>query len=193
MRTINNFLQIFFDAVTQFKENLPISLYFLAILFGIHILNFILKYRLNILGIQPRAEWGFIGIPFSPFLHGNFSHLIFNAIPLFIFSNFILLQGANLFYIVTAIIILISGLLIWLFARPGIHIGASSLIMGYFGFIVIDIYLKPTALSIVIGLVALFYFGGMFSNLFPDRDKQISWEGHVFGFVAGIITAWICM
>ncbi len=152
----------------------------------------ILKGRLNILGIHPRTEWGFVGIPFSPFLHGDFSHLIFNAIPLFIFSNFILLQGANLFYMATGIIILISGLLIWLFARPGIHIGASSLIMGYFGFILIDIYLKPTALSIAIGLTALFYFGGMFSSLFPDRDKQISWEGHVFGFIAGLITAWVC-
>lgn len=100
-----------------------------------------------------------------------------------------MLQGAYVFFISSAWIIGISGVLIWLFARSGIHVGASALIMGYLGYLMIGIYYKPTALSFVVGATCLYYFGGMLTNLFPDSNRQISWEGHVFGFVAGIATA----
>lgn len=158
---------------------------------GIHILNGLLNHRLNILGIWPRKKWGWIGIPFSPFLHANFTHLIFNAVPLFVLSNFILLSGEKVFYAATIDIIVISGVLTWLLGRRGIHVGASALIMGYLGFIMVGIYHHPTPLSIVIGAVCVFYFGGIFMNLFPSEDRRVSWEGHIFGFLAGIATAYL--
>jgi len=179
----------FLNAVTQLKTDWPISVGFLAILVGIHILNWMMRHRLNILGIHARNNWGFIGIPFFSFLHGNVGHLLLNVIPLFAFSNFILLQGKPVFFAASLLIILFSGILIWLLARPGIHIGASCLVMGYLGFICVHIYLNPNGLSIIIGLVCVYYFGGMFSGLFPSQDKHISWEGHVFGFLSGMITA----
>lgn len=187
--SINNLLNTFLNAVTQLKAHLPISVGFLAILLCIHILNWMTRYRLSVLGIHARTNWGFIGIPFFSFLHADMNHLLFNMLPLFAFSNFILLQNVSLFFASSIIIILISGVLVWLFARHGIHVGASCLIMGYLGFICVSIYLNPTALSIVIGLVCVYYFGGMFAGLLPSRDKTISWEGHVFGFIAGIATA----
>lgn len=177
------------DLANQAVANLPITLGFLGIIFGIQILNAMLGYRLNILGIWPRKMFGWMGIPFSPFLHGNFSHFFFNMLPLFIFSNLIVLQSLHTFYIVTAYIIGIAGILIWAFARSGIHVGASALIMGYLGYLLIGAYYKPTALSFVIGVGCFIYFGGMLINLFPDANKQVSWEGHVFGFIAGMATA----
>src|SRR3989338_3101262 len=179
-----SFFHVFFQGIQQVNENLPISVGFILLLFAIQIINVILRYRLNILGIWPRKTWGWIGIPFSPFLHGNFSHLLFNSLPLFIFANLILLQGAHVFFIVTTGIILLSGVLIWGFARTGIHIGASALIMGYLGFLLVGIYYQPNALSFIVGLGCLLYFGGMLTNLFPSQNKKISWEGHVFGFIA---------
>lgn len=188
---MNDFIDQMQTLFSGLVRHLPISLGFIIVLFAIQIVNVFLHYRLNLLGIWPRKTFGFIGIPFSPFLHGNFSHLMFNMLPLFIFSNLILLQGASTFFAASMIIILISGLLTWLFARPGIHIGASALIMGYLGFIVIDIYHHPTYLSVIVGVACLYYFGGLLTGLAPQADKRISWEGHLFGFIAGIITAFL--
>lgn len=188
---MDNFLQVVAASAAQLKQDLPITVGFIAILFGIQLINWMLGYRLNFLGIWPRKIFGWIGIPFSPFLHGNFTHLILNSVPLFIFSNLIILGGPPVFYSVSAEIILLSGLLIWLFGRCGVHIGASALIMGYLGYILIGIYHKPTPLSFIVGLACLFYFSGMFSNLLPQQDKRISWEGHVFGFAAGIAIAFL--
>lgn len=179
------------QTVNQLKAYLPISVGFIVLLFVIQVLNWMVRYRLNILGIHPRKLFGLIGVPCSPFLHGNFTHLIFNMLPLFIFSNLVLLQGETVFFTASTVIILLSGLLIWLFARKGIHVGASALIMGYLGFILVGIYHKPSYLSVIVGVACLYYFGGMFSNLLPNRNKQISWEGHVFGFIAGIVAAYL--
>jgi len=188
---LQNFLDTLVTSTNQLKAHLPITIGFVVLLFGIHILNFLLGYRLNILGIWPRKPWGLIGIPFSPFLHGDFSHLIFNSLPLFIFSNFILLQGLHLYLFVTVSVILLSGILVWLLGRPGIHVGASSLIMGYLGFITINAFLNPNVLSVIVILVTVIYFGGIFSNLLPSSEKQVSWEGHLLGFISGLITAYI--
>lgn len=186
---IENFFNMLFAAIAELKVHLPITIGFMVILFSIQCLNWLLNYHLNCLGIRPRKLSGLIGIPCSAFLHGDFTHLMFNSFPLFMFSNFILLQGVPLFYMATITIILLSGLLIWIFGRPGIHVGASSLIMGYLGFIVIHIYYQPTILSVIVGVVCIYYFAGIFSNLLPARNKKISWEGHLLGFIAGIIAA----
>ena len=187
---LDTFLQSLSAATASLVSNLPISLGFIGILFAIQIINAVSAYRLNKLGIWPRQSLGWIGIPFSPFLHGNFTHFIFNAVPLFAFSNFILLQGARVFYISTVSIIILSGILIWLFGRRGIHVGASALIMGYLGFILMGVYYHPTALSIIAGGVCLFYFGGVLMNLLPSHDKHVSWEGHIYGFLSGVVTAY---
>lgn len=188
---MDNFLESLSTLLNNAIMHLPLSLGFIALLLAIQCINWALGYRFNVLGIWPRKPFGWIGIPFSPFLHGNFTHLIFNAFPLFIFSNLILLQGEKIFFTVSVYIILIAGFFIWLFGRKGIHVGASALIMGYLGFILIGIYHKPSYLSVIVGVVCLYYFAGMFSNLLPQSDKKISWEGHVFGFAAGIIAAFL--
>jgi len=188
---MSSFLDTLTHTLNQLKTHLPLTVGFIGLLFAIQMVNFILRYRLNILGIWPRKTWGWIGIPFSPFLHGSFTHFIFNSLPLFIFSNLIVMQGEKTFLMVSIFIILLSGLLIWAFARPGIHVGASALIMGYLGFILMGIYHKPSYLSVIVGVSCLYYFAGMFSNLLPQKDKQISWEGHVFGFIAGIVAAFV--
>ena len=171
---MDNFFESIADAAQQVNQYLPLTAGFVGLLFAIHIINWILGYRLNVLGIWPRKTWGWLGIPFLPFLHGDFGHLIFNSVPLFIFSNLILLQGLNIFLTSTGIIIALGGILIWAFGRRGIHVGASALIMGYFGFIVMGIYQKPTPLAFVVGIVSVFYFSSMFVNLLPSGDKRVS-------------------
>lgn len=157
-----------------------------VVFFLIHAINALSSYRLNALGIYPRRAFGLPGILFCPFLHGNSAHLMVNMLMLTTLSVMILAHG-YLFYIHLSIwIVLVSGLAIWLFARPGIHIGASALVMGYFGFLLTQGVLHPSLLSVFLLLVCLYYFSGLFTSLLP-AGRTVSWEGHVFGFFAGVL------
>lgn len=171
------------------QANFITSLIFIAILWGIFFLTLLSRRKLLALGIYPRTLHGLVGIPFYSFLHVDFNHIFFNSIPLFVLIDFLLTQGMLSFVKVSISIILISGIGIWLFGRKAIHVGASSLVMGYFSYLLVNAYRHPTTASIIIALICVYYFGGLILNLFP-REEKVSWEGHICGFLAGIITAY---
>jgi len=176
--------------ILAMKINTVFALELVSILWFIHIINCMMQYRLNVLGIRSRKLSGLPGIIFAPLLHGDFNHLFFNTIPLFVLSDLILPEGRITFYYVSGTITILSGFLIWLFGRRGIHIGASSLIMGYFGYLLAKAYFHVTATTIILAGFCLFYFGGLFLSLFPGAKKNVSWEGHVFGFASGIFISY---
>lgn len=167
---------------------LPFTAGVILFLGFINIINQAVGGRLAILGIIPRHIFGLLGIVFSPFIHGNFNHYFFNSLPLFFLMNMVLIYGFNVFLAVTAMIMLISGSLTWLFGRHALHIGASGVILGYFGFLVIIAYLVPSFLSIMLLLCTLYYFGGLVASLIPIHTDGVSVEGHIFGFLAGMAT-----
>lgn len=172
-------------SITVIKSNMPFVLCIIGGLYLIHFINFILRYRLNVLGIYPRHPFGLIGIFTSPFLHGNFNHLFFNSIPLFILLSFVLLNGLTSFISITLTIMIVGGFGTWLFGRKALHIGASGMIMGYWSYLLLNAYQQPTALSLALGLVCVYYFGSLLLNLFP-LEARSSFEAHIFGFVGGI-------
>lgn len=184
---LNQFLQL----VSLIQVNQHIVLEGIGAMWLIHVLNILLKHRLNLLGIYPRTLHGLIGIPCAPWLHGDFNHLFFNSIPLYVLANFALLGGVFVFYKVSIVIITISGLLIWLFSRRGLHIGASALIMGYWGYLVTNAYYHASIVTVFIVIVSLYYFGGLLSSLLPSSEAEVSWEGHIFGFIAGVAANYI--
>lgn len=171
------------------QHQLPVIEKMIAILWGIHVVNFLLGYGLNILGIYPRNIFGLVGIIFAPLLHGSFGHLFANTVPFFILANLLLLYGISNFYAVSLIIIVISGLATWLMGRKAVHIGASSLIMGYWAYLLVHAYQAPGILSIILGFICVYYLGGMIGNVFPTQMRT-SWEGHLFGLLAGGLAAW---
>lgn len=184
-------MDAFISSLNALKIHLPIAGSIIGLLFIIQILNSLLGYRLNMLGLRPRKLWGLIGVPFSPFLHGNFAHFLFNSLPLFAFSSILLTKGIPHYVAVSTFVILISGLLLWLFGRPGIHIGASGVIMGYLGYIFLEAYYHPTPFSYVVLAVCLYYFGGLFFSIVPSKERQVSWDGHLFGLISGAATVFI--
>jgi len=145
-----------------------------------------MRNRLSIAGIFPRHPFGLTGIICAPFLHANWGHLFFNTVPLFILANLVLIYGRVEFYQVTAIIIVLGGLATWVLGRKAIHLGASGLIMGYWGFLLLQSYYHPSILAVFVGVICLYYLGGLFLSLFPS-GKGVSWESHVFGFLAGMV------
>lgn len=188
MDEITKALQLFAQSMA---ENWPLTLTIVGALWLITLINAAVGYRFNLLGIHPRKWYGIPGIVCAPFLHGGFNHLFFNSIPLFVLLNLILMYGIPMFYCVTSVIIVISGVLSWLFARPGIHVGASGVIMGYLGFLLVLAYFQPTTLTIVTAAVAFYYFGSLLLGLFP-QTAEVSWEGHIFGFIGGLAAVYLC-
>lgn len=183
---LNTSLDLIISQTQANKKNLAIII---TIPWLVLIVNEILQKRLLFLGIIPRRLYGLPGIFFAPFLHANFNHLFFNTIPLLVLSNFILINGLDYFLVVTLCITLISGILIWCFAKSGIHVGASALITGYWGFLVCSILQQGTLTALILGGISLYYFAGIFLGVFPSK-KGVSWEGHLFGLIAGLATAY---
>ncbi|RAP36332.1 rhomboid family intramembrane serine protease [Legionella quinlivanii] len=185
---LDNLNQSLLLIVNQTKANLNILLIILLVLWSVFFINILLGKRLFYLGIFPRKVIGLPGILCAPFLHANFNHLFFNSIPLIVLSNFLLINGLEYFLMVTVAITIISGLLIWAFAKPGLHIGASAVITGYWSLLVSNIAEQGGLTAIILGIISLYYFAGIFLGVFPGK-KGVSWEGHLFGLIAGIIVS----
>ncbi|NNF70550.1 MAG: rhomboid family intramembrane serine protease [Acidimicrobiia bacterium] len=142
-------------------------------------------------GIRPRAWSGLDGVVWAPFLHGTFGHLISNTVPLLVLGGLVMTSGAIRWLQVTAIVALAGGLLTWLFAFSGnsIHIGASGVIFGYLGYLLASAFFERSIRAVVIAvIVGVVYGGGLLVGFLPRPG--ISWEGHLFGFLAGVGTAW---
>lgn len=185
---MQNFADQLFHIIHLIQLHLPTLLIILAAIWGINIINWMLKGPLFILGIRPRTFSGLFGIAFAPFIHKNFSHLFYNSIPLLLLASGTLIFGWEHFIDISITIIVVSGVLTWLLGRRGNHIGASGLIMGYWAYLLALSFFWDSAIAFLVGFIALYYFGGLAANLLPTEEK-VSWEGHVFGFIAGIVAA----
>lgn len=176
--------------VSQTQNNIYILGGILLIPWLVFFITAFINNRILLLGIIPRQIRGLPGILFAPLLHANFNHIFFNSIPLLVLSNFILIDGLSYYLLVTLMITVLSGFAIWCFAKPGLHIGASALITGYWGFLISNIYQNGTLTTIILGLLSLYYFAGIFLGIFP-REKGVSWQGHLFGLLAGLATSYL--
>ncbi|MBO1351757.1 MAG: rhomboid family intramembrane serine protease [Hormoscilla sp. GUM202] len=143
---------------------------------------------LAVYGILPRNPMGLRGILFGPFLHGNFPHLIANTIPFLTLGWFIMLQETSDFLLVTVITAIVSGLGVWLFGSPGFHIGASGVIFGYLGFLLLRGYFERSFAAIFFSVVVAFFYGSLIAGVLPGQ-VGISWEGHLFGLIGGVLAA----
>lgn len=144
---------------------------------------------LNKLGVRPRTSLGLLCILPSPLIHGSWRHLVANTVPFFTLGWFVMLHGIKEFLIVTAFIAIFRGLGIWLLGKSNtIHVGASGVILGYLGFLLVRSYFSHDSLSIVLTvLIGIMYGGSLLINLSPEEG--VSWEGHFFGFIGGILAA----
>ena len=159
-----------------------------ALLWGIECVNALLEHRLNRWGILPRTWAGLVGIPLSPFLHGSFAHLILNTVPLVTLGSFVAFYGVRLFVAVSLWITLLSGTALWLFGRSAYHVGASSVLFGYFGYLVARGWYERSVTALLVALLTLVLYGSIVWGVLPTRS-YISWEGHLFGLLAGVLVA----
>ena len=146
--------------------------------------------NLNYLGIYPRKIEGLIGIICSPFIHGDVKHLFNNAIPLLVLTSALFYFYRRIRWKVLIYGLLLTGLFTWIIGRSSIHIGASGVIYMLTAFLmfrgILSKHYQLTALSFSV----IFLYGGFIWYIFPT-DPKISWEGHLSGFIVGIIFALI--
>ncbi len=149
---------------------------------------------LDSLGIFPRHWTGLRGLVFAPFLHGNFPHLLANTVPFFSLGWLVMLRRTQDFFWVTLTVMLLGGFGTWLIGDlfrdgpPSIHVGASILIFGYLGFLMLRGYFERRPGSILLSVMVVVVYGGLLWGVLPGQPG-ISWEGHFSGFLAGIFAA----
>lgn len=162
--------------------------FFTLLIWIAHFLNTLTGHQLDVFGIYPRKLEALPGVILWPFLHANFNHIILNTTPLFFMGFLVALRGRRLFVYSSLLIVAVGGLGVWIFGREAFHIGASGLVFGYFGFLVaIGIYERSFS-GLAIASLTLFYYGGIIFGVLPT-NSFVSWEGHLFGLLAGILAA----
>lgn len=176
----------------EFQKQVFILSITIAIFWAIELSDFLLfKGELDNLGIFPRNLVGLRGLLFAPFLHGDFGHLLANTVPFLTLGWLTMIQETSDFYIVSIVTMIVGGLGVWLFGATGsIHIGASILIFGYLGFLLLRGYFQKNMPSILLSIIVFALYGGLVWGVLPSQPG-ISWEGHLFGFLGGVIAAWI--
>lgn len=174
--------------VAHLKAGALLLLGAVSLIWAVEAVNMLSGRQLYILGILPRHLTGLVGIPLSPFIHGSVSHALVNTAPFLVLGGLVALRGAKTFVSISVLIVLCGGAALWIFGRFSYHIGASNLIFGYFGYLVARGWYERSAWSILTALLTLFLYGGIIWGVLPSRSF-ISWEGHLFGMLAGILAA----
>lgn len=160
----------------------------LAVLWAVEVANLFMDHRLVEWGILPRTRSGLIGIPLSPFLHGGPGHALSNSIPLVVLGAAVLLGGHRQFIGLSLFAILAGGGLVWLLGRSSYHVGASTVVFGYFGCLLGRVWYERTFGAVAVAVAVLLLYGGFLWGLVPT-STEISWEGHLAGFLVGVLGA----
>jgi membrane associated rhomboid family serine protease len=164
----------------------PLRMVFLMWFF--FVLDWVYGWPLSVLGIVPRTLHGLAGVLFAPLIHGNIFHLVSNTVPL-------VFLGTLLFFIYERIAAAVflrayfwTNLLVWLFARPATHIGASGVVYGLAFFLIFFGFFRRDFVSISISLFTIMLYGSVFYGILPG-DPFVSWESHFGGALVGIFSA----
>lgn len=173
---------------SNLTRSLTLPLFFLFAIWAVHSISTFLMIDLDHYGVRPRQIEGLRGIFFSPFIHADWGHLISNSTPLFVLSAMVLFFYRRVAIPAFVVIYLLSGAAVWVFARPAHHIGASGFVYGLVAFVFWNGVFRKNIKSIALALIVVFYYGSLIFGVLP-LNPQISWEGHLFGALAGVLAS----
>ncbi len=163
---------------------------FVALLWLIKLAELALNQDFSSMGVFPLESKGLPGILLGPLIHGDLQHLAANSVPL-------LILGLGIFYFYRPIafrvfffIYFTSGMMLWFGGRPGFHIGASGLVYGFAAFLFVSGIIRKHVRLMAISLLVAFLYGGMIWGVLPI-DPKVSFEGHLFGGIAGVAVSFL--
>ena len=164
---------------------------FVGLLWVVQTLNWITGYGFNpAFGLIPRHVSGLDGIIAMPLLHGSFGHLMANTPPLLIMGGLLVATATRALLAVNVVVIGVGGGLVWLFGSSAIHIGASGLVFGWFGFLMARGLVDRSPVTMGAALLVGFLYGSILWGVLPDQTG-VSWEAHLFGAIAGAVAAFL--
>ena len=173
-----------------FLESLRFPVFFVGLMWVVHILKSIVGLSLANFGVLPREIYGLKGILTSPFIHGDMQHLISNSVPMLMLLTMIFIFYRKVAIKSFVVIYLLTGAAVWLFAHDAFHIGASGVVYGLVSFVFWSGVFRRNIKSIVLSLIVVVLYSGYFYGILPNQTG-ISWESHLFGALAGILAAWV--
>jgi membrane associated rhomboid family serine protease len=163
---------------------------FLALLYLIELVDTLGGNRLDAAGVQPREADGLDGILYAPVLHAGWAHLAANTVPLLVCGFLILLGGIARWVAVTVLVWVVGGVGVWLTGGDHtVHIGASVLVFGWLVYLLVRGLFSHSVRQVLLGLVLLFLYGGVLVGVLPGQPG-VSWQGHLFGAIGGVLAAW---
>lgn len=164
----------------------------LAVLWALELTDvYLLAGSLDAFGIRPREPFGLIGVLTWPFLHGGLAHLLSNTLALLLFGTLVLMWGRREFFAVALVSTIVGGLGVWLVGASGsVHVGASGVCFGLFGYLLARGFYERKFGSVLLSIVIAILFGGTLAGAVPGMAMPgISWEGHLFGLLGGVLVA----
>jgi membrane associated rhomboid family serine protease len=177
--------------IAQARTALFVMVGVLAVLWIIQIANWADHYQLTLdYGIRPRDLGDLPDILTAPFMHFSWAHIEGNSGPLFIFGFLAAYRGVVRFLGVTVVVVLASGLAAWLFESAGsVGAGASGVVFGYFGYVMVRGFFDRHAIDMLIGAVLALCFAYQFTVLLPHAG--IGWQAHIGGLIGGVLAGWV--
>lgn len=164
--------------------------YLLIVMWTLEILKHFVGFQFANYGILPRYVSGLTGIITGPFIHGSFGHLINNSVPFLVGATMIIYFYRRVAFAAIVLIWILTGALVWMFAKPAFHIGASGVVYGMISYIFWAGIFNRDRQSIVLSLIVLFVYSGMFYGILPTQPG-VSWESHLLGGMVGILVAYL--
>tara|TARA_B100001778_G_C18529581_1_gene602903 strand:+ start:69 stop:692 length:624 start_codon:yes stop_codon:yes gene_type:complete len=163
-----------------------VPMMFLLIMWTTHLFQFVFNISFINQGVLPKTYIGLKGVVLSPFIHKDWSHLINNSYPILILGTLLFYSYKKIAYRIFFLLFIFSGVLLWMIGRQSFHIGASGIIYSLASFLFFSGIIRKNPPLTAISLVVLFLYGSMIWGLFPI-NKFSSWEGHLSGFITGLV------
>ena len=176
------------QARANFRLAVKIALGFVALICLVQLMSWGLDLGLERFGVRPRQLIGLSGILLAPLLHAGFAHLIANSLPLLVLVTAMLHLYPNSALRVLLAVYLGPGIAVWLFARGGVHVGASGLVYGLVSYIFVAGVIRRDRRAIAASLLVCFMYGGLAWGVLPTKPG-VSWETHLVAALIGVLLA----
>ena len=175
-------------------ESVRLPVYFILVLWIIHLLERLLLLDVGYLGILPREMSGLRGVLFAPLLHADWTHLFSNTVPFLVLSTIMIYFYPRVAVRAFVMIYLVSGIAIWSLARPWVyHIGLSYVVYGLVSFVFWNGVFRRSIRAIILSLIVTILYSGMFAGMAPTEEvimRNISWESHLIGAIVGMFASY---
>lgn len=162
---------------------------FVLLLISLHLLSAAYDWQLPRFGLMPRDVHGTIGILLAPLIHGGFEHLFDNSVALLVLGWCLVYFYPKAAGRVVLWTWLLGGALVWLTARPDVHIGASGVLYGIAGFLFFSGVIRRQRTLMAVSLLVVFLYGSLVWGILPILP-ELSWESHLWGGAVGAALAW---